>query len=314
MKDKTYISAIILVYHDEKFLHECVASIRTSAKIAKVNLEIIIVVNDIHLKKKRFKFPKKCTLILNRKNLGFGKSINQAAKIARGDWLLLANADTLAYKDTLKNLLTYSGNKKIGIIAPKVFKNNGLLQHTILEEPTLWNIFKEQSYLYRLFPSLISSPQVDDKLYAKTHQVHFITAISYLIRRNVFQKGGEFDERFFIYYEDIDLCKRIRAEGYSIILEPKAKIVHYLHQSFGGVTNGEYYIQSLYKYLSKYHSKLYALLGITFLASGCLIRLIHWYVKKRHTKTQSIKYFATKKISYCSLIIKSYFKIILTSI
>lgn len=307
---KPFISAIVLVYHDEKYLKQCVETLRRSTQTANLTLEVVIVVNDTNLKITNFQFPNHCKIIFNKKNLGFGRSINKAAKIAKGEWLFLLNVDTLIDKYSLKNLIIHTKKNSVAIIAPKIIRSDNQLQYSILEEPTFWNILKEQSYLYRLFPTLIFSPQVDDTLYKNTNKVQFITAISFLIRKSVFQKLKGFDERFFIYFEDIDLCKRITATSYSILYEPRAKITHYLHQSFGGTTNGKYYIQSLYKYLAKYHSKLYALLGITFLALGCLARLIYWSMRKLHTKDQNTKDFAIKKIYYCNLIIGNYFKIL----
>ena len=300
------VSAIILVYHNEKFLKNCVLSMRQSAKIANVDLEIIVVVNDTKLEKSGFLVPKNCTIIFNKKNLGFGKSINKASIVANGDWLLIANLDTIAISDTLKILLTHVDDEKIGIIAPKVINPNGSLQFSILDRPTLWNIFKEQTYIYRLFPSVFHSTQVDKKIYEYFHEVDLVSGAYFLIKRDVFNRIGGFDERFFIYFEDFDLCKRVRKFGYKIIFESRTKITHFGHQSNQGIVIGSIYIESLYKYLRKYYSSNYALLGISLVALGSFFRLIYWFFRTKFTFSEDIKDFGRKKIVYCREVLKSY--------
>lgn len=281
---KPLMTSIILVYHDEEYLAECVSSLRNSAKVANVNLQIIIVVNDRRLKDSNFPFPKNCTFIFNKQNLGFGKSINLATKKARGNWLIIINIDTTTHKNTLRILLQHKNENNIGIIVPKILNADKSLQYSLLEEPSLLNIFLEQSYLYKLFPKIFKHSQAYTDLYSYSHTVKFISGAYFLIRRNLFSKIGSFDERFFVYYEDIDLCKRVRSHGYMIYYESKAEITHFKHQSFGGIKNRKLNMESLTIYLYKWHSYLYTKITVTVVRLGSFLRLQYWSLAKNLNK------------------------------
>ncbi len=298
------ISAIILVYHDEKYLHKCVSSLRESCKYAKVRLEIIIVVNDPELKKTGFQFPRNCTIIFNKKNLGFGKSINLAAKRAKGEWLGIINVDTVTKKTTLKYLLKHIYDKKVAIVAPKIIYSDGNLQFSILEEPTLWNIFKEQSYLYKLFPSIFHSNYVNKSLYKYSHKVNIVVGAYFIIKRKFFLKIGGFDKRFFIYFEDFDLCLRVRKTSSTIYFESNAVITHYEHKSFGGALRGDYYLLNLYHFLCKHHTQYYAFIGILIVLIGCFARLIYWKLRISGTHNHKLMSFGVNKIIFCKQVIK----------
>lgn len=276
---KLKLSAIILVYHDQEYLKKCVSSLRLSAMIAKVKLEVIIIVNDSELTKSNFIFPKNCKIIFNKKNLGFGKSINLASKIAKGEWLAIVNIDTITNKYTLKELSKYTTLNNVGIIAPKIAYPDGRIQFSILDEPTLWNIFKQQSYLYKFAPQWFISFQTNKSIYTYTHEIGLVSATFLLVRKKVFEYINGFDRDFFIYFEDIDLCRRLTALNYKVLFVSKAIVTHYGHQSGNGILRGDLFLDGLVKYLSKYHGKIYIFFGISLIFFGALFRLFYWNFK-----------------------------------
>lgn len=308
---KITVSAIILVYHDEKYLNNCISSLRQSAKIANIYLEIIIVVNDIELKS-NFRFPDNCKIIFNKNNLGFAKSINQAAKEITGEWLLIVNIDTITSKFALKELLQHSVKSDIGIIAPKIFNQNYILEHSIHNEPTLWNIFIEQSYLYKLFPSIFHSYQTDVTLFSYPYEVDFVSGVFFLIRKDIYLKLNGFDEQFFIYFEDFDLCKRVKKLGYKTFFEPKAKVIHFLHQSSGGVKMGKLFVESLFLYLNKWNYKYLSKLAIyMIIKSTSFIKLIFLSSIKLILRNKNQIKKINNKMDFNAAILKAKVKLVL---
>lgn len=277
---KILITAIILVYHNENYLEKCISSIRLSAETANVDLEIIIVVDDPEFTKANFRFPSNCIVIFNKQNLGYSKSNNIAIKKAKGKWLLILNGDILSNKLTLMKLLKRINDTQIAIIAPKITYPDGKLQYTISEKQNLWNIFKEQTYLYKLLPFIFRSPQSNRSLYIYPHEVDSVAGAYFLIRKDIFIKIGGFDERYKFYFEDIDLCQRIRNLGYKIFFESDTQIIHFKHQSFGGIKNGQLFMESLKKYCQDWYSSHVSWMIVKLVLFGSLIRLIYWHIRK----------------------------------
>jgi len=301
---KPLISAVIVAYKSEKYINNCIDSLRESADYAKIPLEVIVVVNDKDNQKYRLS---NCKVIINPKNFGFAKAANIGAKQTRGKWLLFANPDTITSKTALHELVKHQFDPKIAIIAPRHLNKDGSLQPNILCEPTLWNIFVEQSYLYKIFPKIFHHPQSDLRLYEKVHYVDVVSGSYFMIRKKVFKKLNGFDERFFMYFEDFDLCKRIRGK-YKIIFEPRAGVVHFNHQSSQGIIQGNMYIDSLNRYLTKYHTRYYVYIGIVLVVLGCVLRFNYWIIKTSLTQNKELLNFGIKKITYSKEIITALIK------
>ncbi len=172
------------------------------------------------------------------------------------------------------------------------------LQYNIVCEPTLWNLFLEQSYLYKLFPSLFHYPSVDRNLYKRSYITNAVSGSFLMVKRTIFDKVGGFDERFFMYFEDIDLCKRLTSKYYKILFVPKAKIIHFEHQSSNGVLKGNLFVNSLYLFLYKHYGRSYASLGIIIVFSGYVLRLFYWRLIESFAAENRQKKYAIKKINY----------------
>ncbi len=301
------LSVIILVYHDEEYLKKCVSSLRESAKEAKVKLQIIIVVNDNKLKRSNFIFPDNCTIIFNKQNLGFGKSINLASKKAKGEWLGIINIDTVTKKSSLRELHKHINDRTVGIIAPKLLNPDGSLQFSIQDYPSLWNLFKEQSYLYKILPSIFTSKRINRSQYKYTHEVEIIEAVYILVKRELFKKVNGFDESYFIYFDDYNFCMKVKNRQFKIILEPESEVIHFGHKSFGGVIRGDYYLKSLYKFLEKYHSRYYTFCCALIVIIGSLMRLFYWFVKIRLSNDKEIILYGRTKLVFCKMLLRSLF-------
>jgi len=183
---------------------------------------------------------------------------------------------------------------------------DGKLEYTILPLPTLWQIFIEQTYLYKIAKSIFHSPLSDNKMYNKSQYVCALAAIWWLVRKDIFMRIGGFDTNFFLYFEDVDLCRRIKKEGYLIRYDHTGSIYHIGHQSFGGITNGQLYTESLHNYLNKYHNKFYTFLYLFIFICGCLTRLLYWKIKIKLVHNDETVTTGNGKIIFFKSVIKYY--------
>jgi len=273
------ISVIITVVDKDKpYLKECLISLEKSAKFAGIPLEFIIIANGTDISTIDYlKSPLR--LINNKNNIGFGQAINIGVSRAKGSWCLLTCPDVRTGFKCLKTIFTGHTHKNFGLIGPKVSLADGHLQFTILPYPDLWQIFLEQTYLYKFFPKLFNSPLANQDLYQENQTVEAVAAIWWLFRKDSFEEIGGFDSRFFLYLEDIDLCKRLREKGYKIGYYHQAEAVHLLHKSTGGYGSGKLYYQSLKKLIEKYHGFIYTRLSLSIFLFGCVFRILYWKIK-----------------------------------
>lgn len=292
------ISVIILIYHDEKYLKDCLSSLKLALKKAEISYELIFVVNDPSLKKKKYLFPENCTIIFNKINKGFAASFNQGSQSANGEWLLSINPDTWSYPDSIKYLIEHFKDTQIAAVVPKVLNSDRTLQYTILSEPTLLNIFLQQSYLYKLFPFFFHHPLGDKSVYEKKHYVDYSSGTCLLIKKNVFNNIGRFDPSYFLYCEDYDLWKRFNKTGLKLLYEPQARIIHFRHQSSQGFMDGRQLVKSHYLFLRKFRPRLYADMGILMITTGSAIRYIFWHIKKIIITSEKEITFTDRKINY----------------
>jgi len=211
-------SIIIINYNTAELTCSCLESIFNFCSATE--LEIILVDNnskieDLNIIKN--KFGSKITIISNNKNLGFAKANNQGAKVAKGEFIFFLNSDTLVSSDVLaqsKNV--FNLQPEIGIIAPRLILKNK----------------EEQPYSYGL-----------DK---KSGAISWVSGAALIIRKNLFEKIGEWDERFFMYFEDVDLCRRVINGGSIIERLTSNEITHLV-----GGSPVPYYRRKLFYYRSK---------------------------------------------------------------
>ena len=300
MPEKIFSAVIVFTEKDRKYLKNCLKSLERSASVGGLRIEFILFANSTdHINTGFLKSEVK--KLTSKEKLGFGRAVNKAMKYVKRDWCFLVCPDVITGSMTIAEILPETSPKN-AIIAPKIIFPDGHVQPTILSLPGLYNIFIEQSYLYKLFPSIFKSPQNFGRIYAGKNSVEAIAAIWWLINVSSFRKAGGFDERFFLYFEDVDLCIRLKNLGYSLFYQPEAEAKHIPHQSTGGETRGDLYFQSLIKILKKYHSQFSVSLAASIFLSGSLIRLIYWIVLKYLNKSLLSK--ADKKIIFLKACLK----------
>lgn len=227
---KTVLSIIIVNYHTEKEILECLNSIIKSR--IKLPFEIIIVDNnesDMFRAKLNNKFPA-AHYIKTNKNIGYGPANNIGARGAKGKYLFFLNPDTIVYQNAVTILLeTLRTKKDIGIVAPLLLDKN---KKTYSLQGTRQLGVKEGivilSFINKLFPNnhIFKNYWMQDWSKKKNIEVDVIPGTAFLIRKHIFEEVGGFDEQFFLFFEESDLCKRVRERGYIIMMIPDAKVIH----------------------------------------------------------------------------------------
>lgn len=214
------ISIIIVTYNNHKSIRKCLNSIK---KFIKQNHEIIIVNNaSIDSTKDEIKKSQVKVLLLDQsKNLGFSKANNLAYSKSKGNYIFILNPDTEIRDKNFTKMLDYlKQNKNIGIIAPKLIDDINKPQPSVRKEPTLTGALRE--YFFNIKNSY--NPYVPDLPYPQN--VESVVAAAMLFPREVYKTLKGFNEKFFLYFEDLDICKRVRDLGYKIVYYPKFLVGH----------------------------------------------------------------------------------------
>lgn len=175
-------------------------------------------------------------VILNEKNLGFAKANNQAISQAKGEYILFLNPDTKIYAQSLeKMVLSLKEHKDWGMVGCKLIDVEGKVQSSIRPFPSFFFLLAELLKFHRFFPFLpIWSYYFGfDFDYSKKGEVDQIMGAFLMTKREVLEQVGWFDENFYIWFEDVDLCYRVKKAGWKNYYNPEAEILHYGGQSFG---------------------------------------------------------------------------------
>lgn len=279
------ISLVIVNYNVKEFL----ANLLTSVDKARGNLvlETFVVDNDSSdgsISYLRRRFPH-VTFIENRENVGFGRANNQAIQTATGKYTLLINPDTLIEEDTLRVMFEHMENHpNTGAAGCKILNPDGTFadesRRTI---PTPWKALGKVLGLATLFPqSKMLAGYYMNWLDENTpSEVPVISGSFMFFRTDVLKELDCFDERFFMYGEDIDLCYRLSQTGKVIDYVPSTSIIHYKGESTKK-DNIDYIIifnKALYQFFEKHYSYSYTLLFRMIIVSGIVIRGIIGYAK-----------------------------------
>ena len=237
----TDVSVIIVSFNTRELVERTLATLLASQQ--KSRLEVIIVDNhslDGTPEMVREKFPS-VLLVANQINLGHSGGCNQGMRLAKGRHLFCLNSDTLMRSGALDELVLYlDEHPEVGAVSPKVLNADGTVQGTIKSFPTpAAALFGRYSVLTRLFPRNRWSRRYLvylDQDFCGAFRCDSVSACAVMLSRSALQKAGPFDERFFLYWNDVDLCKAIWHAGFEVHCVPDAVIVHDQHK--GGTRTG----------------------------------------------------------------------------
>ncbi len=241
-------------------MQTCLQSIEDAA--SNLSHEIIVVDNSVDdpgfndLKKK---FPQ-ARYLTNPTNAGFATANNQGAKEAQGETLMFINPDVVLHEGAAERLLAFcKAHPDAGITGPKVLNADGSLQYSCRNFPTLWSgLFNRYSLLTRWFPDNRFSTNylMLDFDHDSVKEVDWVSGCCMMIRKEVFRQIGGFDENYFLFNEDVDICRAAWGKGFKVVYYPSARIDHDISSS-NSKTSARIVIQrhaGMSYYYKKYHS------------------------------------------------------------
>ncbi len=226
----TDISVIIVTWNSSAEIIDCVRSVTAAAK--GLNLELIIIDNsskdDSFALANKIDFPK-LTTEQNSENLGYTKAVNQGINLAKGKYVLLLNPDTVLKESSIHEMLHFmENNPPYGACAPKMMNPDGTLQYSVRNFPTYWRMFCEFSLLAYIFPKskLFGSWKAKYMDYNAEQDIEQPMAAAFMVRSELLTKVGNMDERFRMFFNDVDLCKKVHDAGFKIRLLPTSVVIH----------------------------------------------------------------------------------------
>ncbi len=264
------VTISIVTYNSKNVLQKCIGSILETTK--DIDIEIVVVDNysqdgSAALVKKLFPHVR---LIENNENVGFGRAHNQSFRISQGSYFLILNPDTVIFPNAIKRMIEFmDSHKNAGVVGCKLFwDDENIFMFPDLRIHSLRTVLIHFTSFCRYFPNSPIS-----RWYYKTAYILWntktpivvdgITGGLMLVRREVFESAGCFDENFFLFFEEHDLLRRIKKNGWEIYYLPDAEIQHYFEES---VRNSAIDISSVYMQSALYYyRKHYKMLGYLFL-------------------------------------------------
>lgn len=168
-------------------------------------------------------------VIESQSNVGFGAGVNLAAAATSGEYLLVLNPDTLVRPGAVRILLdALHSNPRAAVAAPRLVDRKGRRHASARRFPTATAAMFRGTPLGWLFPRNRWAARylMEDVDLSRTSEVDWVSGSAMLVRRDAFASVGGFDEGFFMYCEDVDLCKRLRSHGWSTLYVPEAVIEH----------------------------------------------------------------------------------------
>lgn len=283
LKEYMTLTIGIVNYNTKEDLKRCIKSILLNPP--NCNYQIVIVDNNSKDGSKNFikkSKQKKIKYILNKKNIGFGAACNQIAQIQSSSYILFLNPDVEVSKNSIDKLIKLlKKDGKIGVATGKLLYPNGSFQLSCRKFPTILRVlFGRESVLRKIFPNNTISKEylMSEVNYDKIQFPDSVRGAVMLFKTEIFKKIGGFDEKFFLFFEDTDICLRLRKKGYEIAYLPEAVFYHQL----GGSTKKEKLKTktainiSMFYYIRKNMNYNFLMLSLLFIA--LITRLIFVFI------------------------------------
>lgn len=278
------ISIVVVSWNVRDLLLQCLRSIQDHVQTSH---EIVVVDNhssDGTVEAIRQHFPE-VIVIANDSNAGFARANNQGWQKTHGRYICFLNPDTEFRDDPFPVLIAAAQEPAVGCVGPKLLNPDGSHQSSIRTFPTLLDqtfVLLKLRWLWRWIPPLqrYAHPAHPET----TTPVDQIMGAMMLFPRSVVLDGGSFDEGYWIWFEEVDLCRRLQAKGLRVLYVSSASVVHYGGESFRqhySLAKHVWLLKSLSRYAGKYWSwpariALWVLLPISY-----LLTFVQTFVKPR---------------------------------
>src|SRR5215212_10215254 len=232
------MSIVILNWNVADLLARCIESLPQAAGNLWERTEVLVVDNastDGSVEMLRARFPG-VRLIALPANLGFTRGNNVGIAASRGKYIFVLNPDTVACPGSIAALADYmEEHVEVGIAGPRLLNPDGSLQPSRRRFPTLVAALVESTPVEQWFPNALPLRRLymADRPDGETQQVDWLSGAALMCRAETLRQVGLFDPGYFMFSEEVDLCRRVAAAGWSVAYLPAAEIIHYGGRSTG---------------------------------------------------------------------------------
>lgn len=286
-KEEMTLSIILVNHNGGRYIEDCLDSIRKNVKGLKS--EIIVVDNhstDGSVDMLQRRYPS-IRLLSNHENVGFSRANNQGLRASTGHYVLIINTDTLVYSDSIKKMMAeMKKHPDRGGVGPALLTGKDDYQVSFGGKVNFFSETVKKLFLNRLSRNRLRKNQ-------KKRQVEWLSAACFLSRRDVLERARGFDEQYFLYFEDIDLCMRIRERGWRLVYLPEARVFH-----IGGAStrqrklNSRFHYRKSQLYFYKKHCSPFSLFLLkVFLSVNFVFVLLTGLFKKNSALKERIRFF-----------------------
>lgn len=226
------LSITIVNYNQKYFPRLCVESLRKS--VTDFDFEIIVCDNDSH--DESIEYLRQADkeglirLVEPKKNIGYGAGHNFAAGHAKGDYILISNTDITVEPNTLQKMVDYmEKHKEVGMLGPKLMYHNGEIQQSCRRNFKIFDLFIKRTFLKKIgpFKKRYRDYIMADFDHNGIQEVDLLVGAFMLLPRDLYEKIGGFDKRYFMFMEDFDLCQKVHRAGKKVVYFPEAVVLHY---------------------------------------------------------------------------------------
>jgi GT2 family glycosyltransferase/lipopolysaccharide/colanic/teichoic acid biosynthesis glycosyltransferase len=257
------VSIIIVSYNSSSVLKPCLESIRDQSFAGEV--EVIVVDNassDGTPDLVREEYPW-VELVAGNENLGYSRGVNVGVRHARGRFFFILNPDTVLKPDSVQELADFmESNPEAGIVGPKLVFHDGNIQLSCRRFYTFKVLVLRRTPLGKIFKNAKAERDhlMLDFDHESTREVDWLLGAAMFVRRTAVESVGLMDERFFLYFEDVDWCYRMEQQGLRVYYHPTSVVVHgYARDSAQSVLNRSFvaHLVSLFRYYDKWNKVWY---------------------------------------------------------
>lgn len=169
--------------------------------------------------------------LVQEENLGFAGGVNRGFAEASNDWILLLNTDVRCASTDIDRLCAFGDRaREVGILGPDVRNEDGSPQDCYWRFPSLWQLASSTLWLYKLFPrsDVFNGERYAGRRFEEPTDVDAVSGCVFLMRKALVDEVGVLDDGYFMYFEETDLCRRVRDAGWKVRFAPVSRFVHFL--------------------------------------------------------------------------------------
>ena len=229
MSEEPRVDVVVVSYETRETLLECLAAL-----VAEPTASVVVIDNasrDGTAAAVRERFPS-VRLVANAENVGFARACNQGARESRARYLLFLNPDATLAPGSLGALAAIlEARPRVGVVGPRTRSANGDIQVSTGADLSLVSEIRQRRLVRGVARRDAAILVEAEGLHAVEREVDWVSGACLMIRREAFDAVSGFDERFFLYEEDADLCRRVRQAGWQVLFSPGAEARHALGRS-----------------------------------------------------------------------------------